>query len=127
MYTGVTDSGLLCIIGLNDIDNEGTFVWTDGSSSNYIPWETAQPDDNGGIEDCVESRSIGVWNDIPCFPDLSCYFCSTKGKIIIMNAILISAVNDFQSCSAIFYKFDKIIFRLPSTSLRSQRGDDLLL
>eukprot|EP00800_Vazella_pourtalesii_P023132 TRINITY_DN923_c0_g1_i13.p1 TRINITY_DN923_c0_g1~~TRINITY_DN923_c0_g1_i13.p1 ORF type:complete len:381 (-),score=40.72 TRINITY_DN923_c0_g1_i13:116-1258(-) len=76
MYTGVTDSGK-CQIGLSDIDTEGTFVWT---------WGPGQPDDYLGIEDCVESRSLGVWNDIPCYTSLTCYFCSTKvntfGQII---------------------------------------------
>ncbi len=30
-------------IGFNDIDNEGTFVWTDGRSVRYEDWGPGQP------------------------------------------------------------------------------------
>ncbi|CAG0905682.1 unnamed protein product, partial [Cyprideis torosa] len=42
-------------IGFNDIDIEGTFVWSDGSQSEYTKWDSGQPDD-GNQEDCVEMR-----------------------------------------------------------------------
>ena len=81
MYSGVTDSGI-CYIGLNDLVNEGTFVWTDGSRSTYTPWGFTQPDNANDNEDCVDAISLGDWNDLPCSVMLSCYFCSTNGKTI---------------------------------------------
>ena len=78
MYSAATDS-VKCWIGLNDRDIEGTYVWTDGSSNNYIPWSINQPD-NANNEDCVDSISLGVWNDLRCSFVLSCYFCSNNGK-----------------------------------------------
>jgi len=59
-----------CWIGLNDVDSEGNWVWTDGSDVNYLNWLTDQPDDNSG-EDYVGKLSNwngwtsddGGWND----------------------------------------------------------------
>jgi len=51
-------------IGLNDVAQEGTFVWRDGTAPTYTNWASGQPD-NSGNEDYVELRSeSGLWNDI---------------------------------------------------------------
>jgi hypothetical protein len=50
-------------IGLNDIAEEGTFLWRDGSGLSYENWAPNQPD-NAGNEDYVEIRNDnGFWND----------------------------------------------------------------
>ena len=106
MYTGVTDSGK-CLIGLSDIDTEGTFVWTDGSNSSYMPWNPGQPDNNNE-EDCVESLSLAVWNDFTCeIRSFACYFCSTEGKnSMSLNEESISVVK--QERTFFTPKFDRI-------------------
>ncbi len=60
-------------IGLNDIENEGNFVWTDGSfNADYRDWGPGQPSNAGGNEDCSMwvHDSVDVtwkpWNDFPC-------------------------------------------------------------
>ncbi|KAL2099694.1 hypothetical protein ACEWY4_004088 [Coilia grayii] len=58
-------------VGLNDIANEGTYVWSDGSNVNYLDWETNQPDNWQGNEDCIHIRGVehhepGKLNDQPC-------------------------------------------------------------
>ena len=54
-------------IGLNDVQIEGTFAWSDGSLVNFENWEENQPDNDFDMEDCVIIVSAdGKWNDTPC-------------------------------------------------------------
>jgi hypothetical protein len=54
-------------IGLNDIAQEGTYEWIDGSQSTYRNWDSTQPSDPGAIENCVDlSIQSGVWYDFGC-------------------------------------------------------------
>jgi hypothetical protein len=60
----------MLLIGLNDIDQEGTFVWSSGQAVTYENWTTGQPDnwlDVGG-EDWVvmngEFLDEGKWDDV---------------------------------------------------------------
>ena len=79
MYNTVTGADY-CWIGLNDVDNENTFVWADGSSSPYRSWYPGQPDNYLGNEDCVIISGTGNWNDISCTSTPACYFCSSTGE-----------------------------------------------
>ena len=52
-------------LGLNDISEEGTFVWDNGSESTYSNWFQGEPN-NGGDEDVVAFNAYeGKWNDLP--------------------------------------------------------------
>lgn len=53
-------------IGLNDLLNEGTFVW-DGTSTpvSYTNWSPGEPNDAGDNEDCAALR-WNTWNDYIC-------------------------------------------------------------
>ena len=74
------DSGDYCWIGLNDIDNEGTFVWADGNDSTFREWDTNQPNDFGSNEDCGHTVGSQYWNDNTCTKVADCYFCSSIGE-----------------------------------------------
>lgn len=54
-------------IGLNDIQNEGTFVWVSGEALTFTNWSFGEPNDANGIEDYVNmypnTFSTGEWND----------------------------------------------------------------
>jgi hypothetical protein len=53
-------------IGLNDIDQEGTFVWVTGDPLDFELWVPGEPN-NSGNEDCAEIRfDNGEWNDEGC-------------------------------------------------------------
>jgi hypothetical protein len=67
-YETVTEPGSIWI-GANDIEQEGDWRWTDGSSvmAGYVAWATGQPNDSGGAEDCAVLHSgMGEWNDVAC-------------------------------------------------------------
>ncbi|XP_063963415.1 uncharacterized protein LOC129273234 [Lytechinus pictus] len=53
-------------IGYNDLDEEGTWVWTDGTVTSYTNWNSGEP--SGGSEHCGALRwsSDGTWNDAHC-------------------------------------------------------------
>ncbi|KAL4231624.1 carbohydrate binding [Mactra antiquata] len=54
-------------IGLNDQQNEGKYVWADGSSANasYLNWNH-EPNDYQGQEDCGIIYTTGQYNDVKC-------------------------------------------------------------
>nr|XP_034985744.1 macrophage mannose receptor 1-like [Zootoca vivipara] len=63
-------------IGLNDINTENSFLWTDGSGVYYTNWASGFPDYG---EDCVfmmkgSGNSAGKWRDGPCSARKS-YIC----------------------------------------------------
>ncbi|CAH1786478.1 unnamed protein product [Owenia fusiformis] len=71
-------------IGLNDIANEGTFVWPDGSPVNFLAWATEEGLKEGvfGLyDDCTQVMPPawgfdGDWRNVPCAGVHGGYFCS---------------------------------------------------
>ncbi|GEM_PF-2749594 len=56
-------------IGLQDQDEEGTFVWEDGSPLDFTHWRDIDPDNRDGEEHCVHlyaGDNAGLWNDNLC-------------------------------------------------------------
>ncbi|XP_059402200.1 CD209 antigen-like protein C isoform X1 [Carassius carassius] len=57
-------------IGLSDRQQEGIMKWVDNSTLNQGFWESNEPNDADGNEDCIElnpSKSFpNNWNDVPC-------------------------------------------------------------
>lgn len=52
-------------LGFNDRATEGSWLWSDGTSS-YTRWAAGEPN-NANNEDCAVSyTNTGLWNDVPC-------------------------------------------------------------
>lgn len=65
-----------CWMGLNDIADEGTFKWSDESTTQYAKWGPGQPNSHGGNQDCgaLDTTGTGIyfggWDDGTCSADL---------------------------------------------------------
>ncbi|XP_075073152.1 uncharacterized protein LOC142161440 isoform X2 [Mixophyes fleayi] len=59
------DSGT-AFLGISDLQVEGTFKYFSGDKITYTNWNIGEPNNNKYIEDCVEIRENGKWNDISC-------------------------------------------------------------
>lgn len=55
-------------IGLDDLADEGSFVWTDGSPVDFESWAPGEPNDYDQVEDCghIADWAGGAWNDLYC-------------------------------------------------------------
>ncbi len=56
-------------IGLTDRAEEGEFAWDDGADTGFTRWAPNEPNNQGGLEDCVSLRpdsDDGTWNDVYC-------------------------------------------------------------
>ncbi len=54
-------------LGLHDLNDEGTFEWTDATPLVFSNWWGGEPNDYGG-EDCAATNygDVGYWNDFGC-------------------------------------------------------------
>ncbi|KAL3871516.1 hypothetical protein ACJMK2_039510 [Sinanodonta woodiana] len=60
-------------LGLNDIDNEAGYIWSDRTPTDYTNWNQGEPNNANDQEDCTEySMYTKTWNDNSCY--LARYF-----------------------------------------------------
>ncbi|XP_063645426.1 collectin-11 isoform X8 [Pan troglodytes] len=54
-------------IGINDLEKEGAFVYSDRSPMRtFNKWRSGEPNNAYDEEDCVEMVASGGWNDVAC-------------------------------------------------------------
>ncbi|XP_004091373.2 collectin-11 isoform X4 [Nomascus leucogenys] len=54
-------------IGINDLEREGAFVYSDRSPMRtFNKWRSGEPNNAYDEEDCVEMVASGGWNDVAC-------------------------------------------------------------
>ncbi|XP_048465934.1 lectin-like [Rhincodon typus] len=87
-------------IGLNLICKEGTYLWTGGSSSDFVNWAMSQPDNSRGVEDCVHFVVIDHWQTSQlCHLTQQFIFHSLRSHLIgmmhfaIRNCVLLAPPN----------------------------------
>ncbi|XP_077700378.1 collectin-11 isoform X6 [Canis aureus] len=68
MAAYIAQAGLARVfIGINDLDREGTFVYSDRSPmQTFNKWRSGEPNNAYDEEDCVEMVASGGWNDVAC-------------------------------------------------------------
>ncbi|XP_033108741.1 uncharacterized protein LOC117110226 [Anneissia japonica] len=57
------------LIGLNDIDVENSWKWTDGATlqrDDFQDWASGEPNNLDPGEDCVIMKTSGQWRDVRC-------------------------------------------------------------
>lgn len=64
----ISDAGLTrAFIGINDLEKEGSFVYSDRSSlQTFNKWRSGEPNNAYDEEDCAEMVASGGWNDVAC-------------------------------------------------------------
>ncbi|XP_052787113.1 asialoglycoprotein receptor 2-like [Mya arenaria] len=68
------------IIALNDIAEEGVWVWGEShDKATYFNWGPGQPDNYNADENCVQLAPNGEWIDIPCH-QLKNYICELRDE-----------------------------------------------
>lgn len=113
-------SGRASFIGYNDLAQEGTWTWADGTPSGYLNWRQYEPNNSGGVEHCavnnvppVGSIPGGGWNDIPCneyFP----YICERPSlppthKYLVYTATGTDSANLATKDTAIYLQAGQVL------------------
>jgi hypothetical protein len=66
-------------IGANDIAQEGSWKWADGSPLTYSRWTGGEPSNSGSIEHCGHVyMGSGGWNDDNCSTRIWSFICGCK-------------------------------------------------
>lgn len=66
-------------LGAGDSHSEGSFAWVTGGAVPETYWSVDEPNSLYDDEDCVETRTTGVWNDDRCNAPLA-YVCECDGS-----------------------------------------------
>ena len=70
-------------IGLSDLGIESGWEWSDGKPTSYFNWQAGQPDDWSQMEDCVQMRTGGKWDDRNCGEKAS-FMCKRMNNSVVV-------------------------------------------
>ncbi|NWX97025.1 MRC1 protein, partial [Nothoprocta ornata] len=71
-------------MGLNALDSERGFIWSDGSPVNFEKWSNGEPNNYDGNEKCgvFDGYSSMKWNDLFC-EHMNAYVCQIKKGVTL--------------------------------------------
>jgi len=70
-------------IGLSDLGIESGWEWSDGKPTTYFNWRSGQPDDWSQMEDCVQMKTGGQWDDVNCGEKAS-FMCKRFNNSVVI-------------------------------------------
>jgi hypothetical protein len=103
-------------IGLNILNKTAGYQWTDSSPVSFTNWNSGQPDNLNGLEECTETRSNQMWNDINCYLNRGWICKISKGVVPTSNTIVIADTYPGKSNFSRFY-FNFKIFQIKSNTM----------
>lgn len=92
-------AGSLLWIGLSDHLTEGTMRWVTGEPVTFEDFETGQPNNNLGTEDCVVLTD-DEWNDTECRRDFA-YLCECDGRPVAATSCDTDSATDCGECGTV--------------------------
>nr|XP_011422437.3 macrophage mannose receptor 1 isoform X2 [Crassostrea gigas] len=102
-------------IGLNDKAVERGHRWTDSSPTDYTNWNRGEPNDAGGIEDCVSMISNGKWNDINCFFSKP-FICKVQRGVPLSTTPVIPTASSSNACGTGWVLYNQFCYYLGNGS-----------
>ncbi|KAM6216738.1 C-type lectin domain family 4 member G-like [Rhynchocyon petersi] len=70
-------------LGLRAVRRAGKvqgYQWVDGVQMTFSHWNTGEPNDSRGREDCVMMLHTGLWNDAPCENEKDNWICEKRHR-----------------------------------------------
>ncbi|XP_038202511.1 C-type lectin domain family 4 member G isoform X6 [Arvicola amphibius] len=70
-------------LGLRTVRHLGKiqgYQWVDGVSLTFSHWNSGEPNDSRGREDCVMMLHSGLWNDAPCSNEKDGWICEKRSS-----------------------------------------------
>ncbi|KAM6168131.1 C-type lectin domain family 4 member G [Erethizon dorsatum] len=70
-------------LGLRAVRSAGQiqgYQWVDGVRISFSHWNTGEPNDSRGQEDCVMMLHSGLWNDAPCSSERDGWICEKRQR-----------------------------------------------
>ncbi|XP_065656134.1 uncharacterized protein LOC136081827 isoform X2 [Hydra vulgaris] len=98
-------------IGLNAIQNNRTFVWSDKSPLLFLNWKTQEPNNHNNMnEECVETTNEG-WNDNSCDRQFG-FICKIKqenglvkeAEFVVIKDNLITTLSSLEKAYIVSFK-----------------------
>ncbi|XP_028713204.1 C-type lectin domain family 4 member G isoform X1 [Peromyscus leucopus] len=70
-------------LGLKAVRHLGkirSYQWVDGVSLTFSHWNSGEPNDSRGHEDCIMMLHSGLWNDAPCTNERDGWICEKRSS-----------------------------------------------